>query len=87
MFDFDPLVWFTRAIFLAVTVYYVLWLVVAWRETARLLAGTDPRRRLLRLYVSYCLVTINFQPLRSELVQVGLWTLALILVLWADLSI
>jgi hypothetical protein len=82
VFDFDLFVIFTNAIFVAVTVYYALWTVTMIRWTQQILSGGDPGRRLLRLYLSYHLITIDLRPLRNELLQLAAWMCVLVMLFW-----
>lgn len=46
-------------------------------QTAALLRGAEPQRRLLRTYLLYLLVSVRLRPLAGELAQIGLLTAAL----------
>jgi len=80
MFD-DPFATYRTTLFIALTAYYVITTTFAVIHVAGLLRGTDPHRRLLRVYLSYQLATIRGRPLASELVQIGLLAI-LLLVIW-----
>lgn len=77
----DPFLLFRTGLFFALTVYYVLIMTSGALRVARLLAGHDPRTRLLRTYVMYQVVSVRLTPVRGELLQCGLWT-AVLLALW-----
>lgn len=76
----DPFVVYRTTLFIALTAYYVLTTTVAAVRVAELLRGTDPRRRLLRVYLSYQLATIRVRPLASELIQILLLSGLLVLI-------
>lgn len=78
----DPFDVFRTALFVAVTLYYVVVTAAGAWQVARLLMGNDPRKRLLRTYLSYQLVSVRIRPLAGELVQIGVWTLVLIGLWW-----
>jgi hypothetical protein len=75
----DPFVMFRTALFIALAAYYVISTVTMITRGVVLLAGTDPRKRLLRTYLSYLLVTIRLRPLAGELLQIAVWTAVLLL--------
>lgn len=81
--DWDPFLIYQWALMLLVTIYYTVVTVVAVWQIAVVLRGSDPRRRMLRLYLSYQLVTIRVRPLASELTQIAVWSAALAALWWA----
>ena len=79
--ELDPFTVFRSTLFLFLAIYAVLtvWS-AAWR-VRRVLAGTDPGKRLLRTYLAYQVVTVRLRPLAEELLQIGFWS-ALLVVMW-----
>lgn len=77
----DPFDIFRTTLFLALTAYYALTTAMTVWHLAVLLGGSDPRKRILRVYLSYQLVSFRIRPLVSELIQIAILTLIL-LVLW-----
>jgi hypothetical protein len=80
----DPFLVFSTLLTLFVTAYYTLVTTMTVRETVRLLRGQDPGRRLLRLYLSYQLVTLRIRPLAGELLQIAVW-LAILALIWRQM--
>ncbi len=81
MHDLDAFLLFRTLLFIGVTVYTVIATLESLVRTLALLAGRDPKRRLLRAYVGYNLISFRLQPLTGELLQIALWT-TILLVLW-----
>lgn len=82
MAEFDLFIFFRTTLVIFLTTYALLVLgSTVWR-LKRLFAGDDPSRQMLRLYVSYQMLTIRLAPLRAELVQIGFWSLVLVCVWW-----
>ena len=82
MSEFDLFIFFRATLFVFLAVYSVLLLGTSvWRLTA-LFSGSDPTKRMLRLYVSYQLLTIRLKPLRGELAQIAFWLAALACLWW-----
>ena len=81
MWDFDLFTFYRTCLFVFITVYFVLATTATVVELARLLRGHDPHRRLLRLYLSYQVITFNPRPLAGELLQIVAWTIILV-ALW-----
>jgi hypothetical protein len=78
MTELDPFNVFRTALFLGVGAYTVLTtLGTIWRVVG-LLRGRDPRKRLLRSYLSYQLATVSLRPLAGELAEIACWLAALI---------
>lgn len=73
---------YRNALFIALTVYTVVIMAVTMWFGARILVGQDPRKRLLRIYLSYQLLTIRIRPLAGELVAMAVWTLSLLGLWW-----
>jgi hypothetical protein len=81
MFELDLFIFFRTMLFVFLTVYALLLLISSlWRLWA-LFAGSDREKQMLRLYISYQLLTIRLKPLRGELVQIAAW-LAVLAGLW-----
>lgn len=78
----EPFYWFRTAVFVGLATYYVLSVAGTIWRVAALLHGDDPRNRLLRLYLSYQLLSFRFRPLTGELLQIGLWSAILLYVWW-----
>ena len=79
--EFDLFTFFRTTLFIFLGLYSALLLVsTVWRLRA-LLSGSDSGKQMLRLYVSYQLLTIRLRPLRGELVQIAFW-LTMLGVLW-----
>lgn len=82
MAEIDPFGIFRTTLFVALVVYTLVTMgATAW-YTIALLAGRDPRKRLLRVYVSYQLLSFRARPLAGELVQLVLWTGVLVAIWW-----
>ncbi|MBN2446740.1 MAG: hypothetical protein JXO22_08440 [Phycisphaerae bacterium] len=81
MWDFDLFTFYRMCLFVFLTIYAVLATAGTVVRLARLLRGRDPHRRMLRLYLSYQVVTFNPRPLAGELLQIGAWSIILV-VLW-----
>ncbi|MBL8879584.1 MAG: hypothetical protein JNG88_10740 [Phycisphaerales bacterium] len=73
---------YRNALFIALTIYTIVVMAITIWFGAKVLAGRDPRKRLLRLYLSYQLLTIRVRPLAGELARTGFWTLALLGLWW-----
>lgn len=78
----DPFLVFSTALYIGVTVYYAVMITLAGWQFGQLLAGNDPRKRLLRTYIAYQLLSFRFRPLLSELLQVLFWSVVLVLLWW-----
>lgn len=75
--EFDLFIFFRTTLVIFLTIYSLLLLSsTVWRLTA-LLSGSDPRKQMLRLYVSYQLLAIRLGPARGELAQIAFWLLML----------
>lgn len=82
MHELDPFATFRTTLFIALAVYTVVTTATTvWRVTV-LLRGNDPRKRLLREYLSYQLVSFRLQPLAGELLQMAFWCTILLLLWW-----
>lgn len=77
----DPFEIYRSALFLGLAVYTLLTTAATAWQIVVVLRGDDPRRKLLRTYLSYQLVTVRLQPLAGELLQILLWC-AVLLILW-----
>ncbi len=80
--ELDAFQVFRTMLFVAVTVYTVIVTVESAVRVAALLAGRDPKRRLLRAYVGYNLVTFRVAPLAGELLQIAFWATILLVFWW-----
>lgn len=85
--DWDPFLIYQWLLMVLVTVYYAVVMAVAGWQIATVLRGNDPKLRMLRLYLSYQLVTIRLRPLASELLQIGVWSAALAGLWWVHTRI
>jgi hypothetical protein len=65
----DPFLIFRTCIFVAVGVYTGLTMLGTIFKMVQILSGTDPRKRLLRTYLSYQLLAIRIRPLAASIVQ------------------
>jgi hypothetical protein len=81
--DFDLFLVFRTVLFIGLTVYFGLTTIITIRTLYGILAGEDPRRRLLRACISYQLVTTRVKPLAGELAQIGFWIGVLVLIWYA----
>jgi hypothetical protein len=81
MADFDLFILFRSALVIFATIYSVLLTVSGMWRLVRVFAGADPKKQMLRLYLSYQLLTIRLAPVRSELIQIALW-LTLLVGIW-----
>jgi hypothetical protein len=82
MAGFDLFIFFRTMLVVFLMIYGLLVLGSGiWRLTG-LFAGHDPGRQMLRLYVSYQVLTIRLAPLRGELLQIALWLVVLFCVWW-----
>lgn len=75
----DPFAVFRTALFIGLTVYYAVDMTLFTVRGLGLITGDDPRRRLVRAYLSYLLVTVRIGPLAGELRDIAVWTLVLLL--------
>lgn len=83
MTELEPFYVFRTALFVALTAYTIVTMAgTAW-HLARVLRGSDPRRRLLRVYLSYQLLSFRLKPLRTELLQIGFWFIVLMAIWYA----
>ena len=75
--ELELFTFFRTTLFFFLAVYSILLLSTSiWRLTA-LFSGGDPRKQVLRLYVSYQLLTIRLRPIRGELIQIAFWLMVL----------
>ena len=79
--EFDLFTFFRMTLFVFLGIYTTLMLLSTIRRAIVLFSGDDPRKELLRLYVSYHFLTIGVAPLRNELIQIAFW-LAVLLLVW-----
>jgi hypothetical protein len=78
----EPFELFRTALFVSLATYYGLTTTIAIIRLTQLLRGTDPRKRLLRVYLSYQVASIRIRPLLGELLQIGFWVAILFLIWW-----
>jgi hypothetical protein len=82
MAEFDPFIFFRELLVTFLTIYTLLVLTSTIWRLKRLFAGEQPDKQILRLYVSYQMLTIRLAPLRGELLQIGFWLVILLCVWW-----
>ena len=75
--EFDLFLFFRSTLVVFFTIYSVLLLSSGIWRLAVMFRGSDQTRQMLRLYVSYQLLTIRPKPARGELVQIAFWLLIL----------
>lgn len=75
--EFDLFLFFRSTLVVFFTIYSVLLLSSGIWRLVVLLRGSDQTRQMLRLYLSYQLLTIGPKPVRGELVQIAFWLLIL----------
>ena len=75
--EFDLFIFFRTTLLVFLTVYSVLLLGSSVWRVMVLFTGSDPAKEMLRLYVSYQLLTIRLKPVRGELAQIAFWLLVL----------
>ena len=78
----DPFILFRTTLFVFLGIYTLLTMAGTMWQVLRVLRGSDPQKRLLRLYLSYQLVSIRIRPLSGELLQLGAWAALLLAVWW-----
>lgn len=78
----EPFIVYRQVLFIALAVYYGVTTVVTGWQVAALLRGHEPQKRLLRVYLSYQLLTLRLRPSWRELVQIGGWTVILLVLWW-----
>lgn len=78
MVEFDLFIFFRAILVVFLTTYTLLMLGGLVRRLIAILSGTDPQKEMLRIYVSYQLLTLRLTPLRGELLQIALWLLLLV---------
>ncbi len=82
MAEFDLFIFFRTMLVTFLTIYALLVLSSTLWRLKRLFAGERPDRQMLRLYVSYQMLTIRLGPVRGELLQFGFWLLIVLYVSW-----
>lgn len=80
--DIDLFILFRTLLFVFLTIYAVLTLASTIARVWALFAGADSARQVLRLYVSYQLLTIQLKPVRGELAQMAFWAMMLGVLWW-----
>jgi len=82
MAEFDLFIFFRTMLVTFLTIYALLVLSsTLWRLT-RLFSGEQPDKQILRLYMSYQMLTIRLEPVHGELLQIGFWLLILLCLWW-----
>lgn len=71
MTDFDPFAFYRTLLFVFLGVYTMLTLVSGTVRLWGLLRGETKAKRLLRLYLSYQLISIRLRVFWRELLQIG----------------
>jgi hypothetical protein len=79
--ELDLFILFRTLLFIFLTIYSILLMVSGLWQVRALLRGDDPTHDMLRVYVSYQLLTIRIKPLRGELARIAFWV-AMLGVLW-----
>lgn len=75
--ELELFTFFRTILFVFLAAYSILLLSTSiWQLTA-LFSGSDPKKQMFRLYVSYQLLTIRLRPLRGELIQIAFWLMVL----------
>ncbi len=69
----DPFLWYRTALFVVLAGYFVVTGVYTGLRLVALLGGSDPRKRLLRVVISYQLISFRVRPLAGELIQIVVW--------------
>lgn len=82
MESLDPFAVFRNTLFVALAIYTLVTTAMSVARVFVLLRGHDPRRQLLRVYLSYQLLSIRLRPLAGELWQIVLWCAMLLLIWW-----
>ena len=80
--EIDVFYIFRNLVFVFVTVYTVVAMAASIRRTWTFLSGEDPAKRLARRYLAYQLVSVRFRPFAGELLQIGAWGVALVVIYW-----
>ncbi|MCK4342184.1 MAG: hypothetical protein KAY37_10740 [Phycisphaerae bacterium] len=80
--EIEPFYVFRTTLFIALAAYYAVSISSAAWRVGVLLHGDDPRKRLLRLYFSYQLLSFRARPLSGELLQIAFWVTILVLLWW-----
>lgn len=78
----DPFILFRSLLFVALAAYFVITTTATVVRVTAVLAGSDPRKRLLRAYLSYQLASIRLGPLADELLQIAFWVTILVVLWW-----
>ncbi len=78
----DPFAVYRTALFVALSAYYLVTTAGAAWQVAVLLRGREPHKSLLRLYLSYQLLSVRLRPLRGELLQIAFWGTMLAVMYW-----
>jgi hypothetical protein len=80
--ELDLFILFRTLLFIFLTIYSILLMVSGLWQVRVLLRGDDPAQEMLRVYVSYQLLTVRIKPLRGELTRIAFWLLMLGVLWW-----
>ena len=80
--ELDLFTLFRGILFLFLMIYAALMAGTAIWHAVEHLRGTDRVQETMRVYVTYQLLTVRFEPLRGEFLQIGGWLVMLALVWW-----
>lgn len=80
--DLDLFTFFRSALFFFLGVYSLLLLISTIGRLRTLLSGGDTRKQMLRVYLSYQVLTIHVKPLADELAQIAGWLILLGILWW-----
>jgi len=80
--EIDLFIAFRTMLFVFLTIYTVLMLVGTIRHLWSLFIGADPTREIMRVYLTYQLLTIRTKPVRGELAQMAFWAMILGVLWW-----
>jgi|GEM_PF-6813703 len=79
--EFDLFNFFRMTLCVFLAIYTSLTLSSALRRLYLLFSGDDPQKEMLRVYVSYQLLTIHASRMRGDLLHIVFWLAALV-ILW-----
>jgi hypothetical protein len=80
--ELDLFAFFRSTLVVFLTIYSLLLLSSGIWRLVGLFRGSDQSKQMLRLYVSYQMLTIRLAPLRGELIQIAFWLALLALLSW-----
>lgn len=82
MAEFDVFIFFRTTLVTFLMIYSLLVLSSTIWRLKSFFAGDEADKQILRLYVSYQMLTIRLKPARGELLQIGFWLLMLFCMGW-----